>query len=129
MINRVSILNRAKYLAIFQNYLVFIPAKNYIKYFCGATQINLWKSNGMSDKKIENTTRSDSNFTPNFVDHHVLADINFNGHCLINNKISISIRVMNIWFFWQHKTEKLFGKKVITFFKRHISIILWYFSS
>ena len=34
LINKFSILNGAKYFSseIFQNYLVFIPAKNYIKY-------------------------------------------------------------------------------------------------
>ena len=35
-----------------------------------------------------------SNFASTFVDHHVLADINFNGHCLINNNISISTKVI-----------------------------------
>ena len=35
LINKFSILNRAKYFSsgIFQNYLIFIPAKKYIKYF------------------------------------------------------------------------------------------------
>ena len=37
MINKFSILNGAKHFSseIFQNYLVFIPAKNYIWYFSG----------------------------------------------------------------------------------------------
>ena len=39
----------------------------------------------MSEENIENITKSDSNFAPTFVDHHVLPDIIFNGHCLINN--------------------------------------------
>ena len=43
----------------------------------------------MLEENIKNITKSDSNFPPTFVDHHVLADINFNGHCLINNKISV----------------------------------------
>ena len=44
LINKSSILNGAKVFSsgIFQNYLVFIPAKNCIKYFSGS-----WKSNGM----------------------------------------------------------------------------------
>ena len=29
-------------------------------------------------------TNSDSNFAPGLVDHHVLPDINFNEHCLVN---------------------------------------------
>ena len=51
LINEFSILNKAKYfsLGIFQNYLAFMPAKKYIKYFSGTTWIILWKSNGMSE--------------------------------------------------------------------------------
>ena len=41
--------------------------------------------NGISEENIENTTKSDSNFAPIFVDHHLLPDISFNGDCLINN--------------------------------------------
>ena len=29
----------------------------------------------MSEENIENITKSDCNFAPNFVDHHVLPDI------------------------------------------------------
>ena len=36
-------------------------------------------------EKIENITKGDNNFAPTFVDHHVLPDISFNGHGLINN--------------------------------------------
>ena len=84
--NKFSILNGLKYFSseIFQNYLVFIPAKKYIKYFSGTTCIDLWKSNGISEENIENITKWDSNFAPTFV-RHLLPDINFNGHCLINN--------------------------------------------
>ena len=91
MINKFSVLNGAKNLfsGIFQNYLVFIPAKKYIKYFSGTTWIDSWKFNGMSEENVENITKSESNFAPYFVDHHLLPDINFNGNCLINN-ISIS---------------------------------------
>ena len=49
LINKFSILNGAKYLSsgIFQNYLVFIPARKYIKYFSGTNWIDFWKSNQM----------------------------------------------------------------------------------
>ena len=99
MIDKFSILNGAKYfsLGIFQNYLVFIPAKKYIKYFTGTTRNELWKSNGMSEEIIENITKSDSNFAPTFVDHHLLPDINFNGHCLIKKNISIPKKVVNLY--------------------------------
>ena len=33
------------------------------------------------EENIENITKSDSNFAPTFVGHHVLPNINFNGHC------------------------------------------------
>ena len=87
LINKFSILNRAKYFSfrIFQNYLIFVPAEKYIKYFSGTTQVESWKSNGMSEESIVNITKSDSSFTPIFVDRHLLLDINFNGHCLIKN--------------------------------------------
>ena len=86
MINKFNILNRAKYFSsgLFQNYLVFIPAKKYIEYFSCTTQIDSWKSNGKSEENVENMTKSDSNFALNFVDDHVLWGINFNRHCLIN---------------------------------------------
>ena len=72
MINRFNILNGAKYFSsgIFQNYLVFMPAIKYIKYFRDTTQIYSWKSNGMSVESIGNIIQSDNNFAPTFVDHH-----------------------------------------------------------
>ena len=100
MIDKFSILNGAKYFSsgIFQNYLVFMPAKKYIKYFSGTTQIDSWKSNGMLEGNIENINKSsDSNLAPKFVDHHSLPDINFNGHCLIKNNISIPKKVINLY--------------------------------
>ena len=99
MINKFNILNGTKYFSsgIFQNYLVFIPAKKYIKYFSGTTRINSWKSIGMSEKIIENITKSYSNFALTFVDHHLLPDMNFNGHCLIKNNISIPKKVINLY--------------------------------
>ena len=54
----------------------------------------------MSEKNIENITKSDSNFTATFVDHHVLPEINFNGHCQINHRISIPKKVINLYIFY-----------------------------
>ena len=100
MINKFSILNGATHFSsgIFlqENYLVFIPTKKYTKYFSGTTLIDPWKSNGMSEENIENITKSDSNFAPTFVDHHLPLDVYFNGHCLINN-ISIPKKVINLY--------------------------------
>ena len=66
LINKFSILNGTKTfsLEMFQNYLVFIPAKKHIKYFRGTTQIELWKTNGISEESIENIIKSDNNFAP-----------------------------------------------------------------
>ena len=99
MINKFSIFNGAKYFSsgIFQSHLVFIPAKKYIKYFSGTTWIQSWKSTGMSEENIETMTKSDSNFAPTFVDHHLLPDINFNEPCLIKNIISIPKKVINLY--------------------------------
>ena len=95
MINKFSILNGAKYFSsgMFQNHLVFIPAKKDIKYFSRTTQIELWKSDGMSQENIKNITKSDSNF----VNHYLLSDITFNGYCLINNNIPIPKKVINLY--------------------------------
>ena len=74
-------------------------AKEYIKYFSGTALIDLWKTNGMSEKNIENIAKLDSNVGPTFVDLHLFPDIIFNGHCLINN-IRITkkvIKVINIY--------------------------------
>ena len=91
LMNKFSILNGVKYFfsGIFQNYFVFIPAKKCIKHFSGTTRIDLKKPNGMSEKNIENITKSDSNFASTFVDHHLLSNINFQGYCLIYRNISI----------------------------------------
>ena len=101
MINKFSILNGEKYFSsgIFQNHLVFISAKKYIKSFSGTTRIESWKYNGISKERTENITKSDSNFAPTFIDHQLLPDLNFNGHCLIKKKNNISVpkKVKNLY--------------------------------
>ena len=94
---RYNIFNGVKNVSseIFQIYPVFIPAKKFIKYFSFPTWIDSWKSNEISEENIENITKSDSNFAQTFVDHHILPDRNFNGHCLINN-IYILRKVINV---------------------------------
>ena len=54
----------------------------------------------MSEENIENITKSDSNIAPSFVHHHLLPDMNFNGHCLMKNTISISKKVINLYIFY-----------------------------
>ena len=51
----------------------------------------------MSEENIEKVTKSDSLFSPTFVDHHVLPDINSNGRHLIKNNISIAKEAINIF--------------------------------
>ena len=50
----------------------------------------------MSEEITENITKSDSNFAPTFVDHHLLPDMNFNENSLIKN-ISIPKKVINLY--------------------------------
>ena len=49
----------------------------------------------MSEESMENITKLNSSFATNFVDHHSLPDMHFNGHCLITN-ISIHEKIINL---------------------------------
>ena len=53
----------------------------------------------MSEENTENITKSENIFAPTFVNNHVSPDIDFNGHCLINN-ISVPKKVINIYNFY-----------------------------
>ena len=94
MIDKFSILSGAKYfsLGIFQNYLVFIPAIKYIKYFRGTVQIYSWKSDRISEESVKNITKSDCNSAPTFVDHSVLPYINFNRDCVIKKIVFLYLK-------------------------------------
>ena len=72
VINKYSILNEITYLysGILQNYPVFIPAKKYIKYLGGTTEIYSWKSNGMSEESIENIIKLGYNFASTLVNYY-----------------------------------------------------------
>ena len=48
----------------------------------------------MSEENIENIAKWDSKFVA-----HLLPDINYNGHCLIENNLSIAKKVINIYIF------------------------------
>ena len=48
----------------------------------------------MSEENIENIAKWDSKFVA-----HLLPDINYNGHCLIGNNLSIAKKVINIYIF------------------------------
>ena len=51
-------------------------------------------------ESIEDTTQSERNFAPIFVDHHLLSDMSFNEHCLIENNISITRKVINLCIYY-----------------------------
>ena len=53
----------------------------------------------MSEENTENITKSENLFAPIFVNNHISPEIDFNGHCLINN-ISIPKKVINIYNFY-----------------------------
>ena len=55
LIIKYKILNDAKYFSPgkIQNYLVFISANKYFKYFIGTTEIYLWRSNGIAEKVLK----------------------------------------------------------------------------
>ena len=59
----------------------------------------------MLEESIENITKSERNFAPNFVDHHLLPDMNFNGHCLMKNNISIPKKVINLYISYTLGTQ------------------------
>ena len=101
MINKRIILNGSKYFytKITQNCLVFTSAKKHIKYFSSTAWIDTCISNGKSEENIENITKSGSNFPPTFADHHVLHDVNFNGHCLMKNNSSILKKYIYIYIY------------------------------
>ena len=52
-------------------------------------------------ENIKNITKSESNFAPTFVDHHLLPYINFNGHCLIKHNISNPKKVINLYIYYK----------------------------
>ena len=51
----------------------------------------------MSQESIENITKSNSLFALTFVNHYILPNVDFNGHCLINNNISIPKKIINLY--------------------------------
>ena len=65
--------------------MVFKPAKKYTKHLSGT--IGFIRGDLM---------QSQNSFSPTFVYHQLLPDINFNGRCLINH-ISIPKKVINLY--------------------------------
>ena len=99
MINKFSILNDSKYFSsgILQIYLLFIPTKNTLNILVALVKLVRRNLIECQKKILKNITKSDSKFAPTFFDHHVLPDINFNGHCLIKSNISIPKKLMQLY--------------------------------
>ena len=75
----------------------------------------------MSEENIENVSKSGSNFSSTFVDHHALPDISFNGYSLINNNISI-LKKNNKFIYFLH-TKSMVKKFKHTFYIK--SLLIW----
>ena len=78
IINGYKILNGARYLSsgVFQKYLIFSSNEKYFRFLTSTSQVWSWKSEGFSEKWIENITTPDSNFTPTLINYYPLPDIN-----------------------------------------------------
>ena len=48
-------------------------------------------------KKVLKIQLNQTGFAPTLVNHYILPDVNFNGHCLVNNYISIRKIVINLY--------------------------------
>ena len=58
------------------------------------SKVNLWTFKGLL-KKIENKTKSDSNFAPVLINYYPLPYVKRNGYCLINNS-TVSLKIINL---------------------------------
>ena len=68
-----------------QNYLVFQPMYRYFKRIAGVgsgNYIYIWKSKGLSDKRIYSITTSNYSITPELSHHGTKARVKFSGSCL-----------------------------------------------
>ena len=74
-------------MGILQNYLVFVLANKYFKFFSGNQEIYSWKSKGMSEESIENKTTSENTFALTLVSFYPLSHAKVAGNCLVNNTI------------------------------------------
>ena len=70
----------------------------------------------MSEEDNENITKWDSNFASTLIDHYLLPDINFNGHCLKENKIYIFKKSNKSIYFLHTKSPPPKKKKLNTHF-------------
>ena len=51
----------------------------------------------MSEESIEYILTPCNTFAPNLIDYYPLPDVKFYGHCLINNNIFTSGKVINVY--------------------------------
>ena len=76
---------------------MLLSTKKYFRFFTNTSQIYSWKSKGFSEESIENITTSDRNFGRYLINYYPLANVEFNGHCLVNNNTAASIKIINLY--------------------------------
>ena len=84
-----------------QNYLVFQPIQRYFKQIAGVvngTYIYYWKSEGLSDERINSIKIPNHNITPNVNYYGTKTRVEFHGSCLKQDKVRFNHgKVVNIY--------------------------------
>ena len=57
-------------------------------------------------ESFKNITKSENNFVLTFDDHHLLQDMNCNGHCLVKKNFSIPKKEIKLYIFYTHEVRK-----------------------
>ena len=78
----------------------------------------------MSEESIENIIKSDSLFASTFFYHYILPDVNFNGHCSLNNNISVSKKSNKLIYFLNTKSMFKKSKEGLRF-KRWLRMLIY----
>ena len=71
-----------------QNYLVFQPIHKYFKRIARGDYINLWKSKGLSDERLDSITASNHKITPELNFYGSKIRVEFSGSCLKQDKVT-----------------------------------------
>ena len=83
-----------------QNYLVFQPIYRYFKRIEGVGRgnyINIWKSKGLPDERLNSNTASNYSITPELSFHGSKTRVEFDGSCLKQDKATYNHeKIVNI---------------------------------
>ena len=63
--------------------MIYFSYSKHFRFFTNISNVLSWKSIGLSEETVENTTTSDSDFGPTLINYYPLSDIKFNGDCFI----------------------------------------------